>query len=136
MKKNKTMDEDIIMLKAQLSALRNYFTSLLPTIFQHDKEKDSKVWLSKFLLWKFERDNLASYEAEGSHKSPDQDKIGRRRFQLQVLMDVAYIQGGLEEYDIPRIVSSDAAAQAQRVFENSDESEEAMIPLIDDIYNS
>ncbi len=115
--------------------MRNYLTSLLPTIFQHDKEMDSKVWLAKYLLWKFERDNLAAYDSEGSHKSPDQDKIGRRRFQLQVLMDVAYTQGQLEGYDIPRIVGSDAADQAQRVFENSDGSEETMIPLIDALYD-
>jgi len=37
------MKEDFIILKAQFEAMRNYFTSLLPTIFQHDKEKDSKV---------------------------------------------------------------------------------------------
>lgn len=129
------MNEDFIILKAQFNAMRNYFTSLLPTIFQHDKEKDSKVWLAKYLLWKFERDNLAPYDSEGSHKSPDQDKIGRRRFQLQVLMDVAYIQGQLEGYGIPRIVGSDDAAQAQRALENSDGSEETMLPLIDDLYN-
>jgi len=125
------MKEDFIILKAQFEAMRNYFTSLLQTIFQHDKEMDSKVWLAKYLLWKFERDNLAPYDLTASHKSLDQDKIGRRRFQLQVLMDVAYIQGQLEGYDIPRKVSSDAAAQAQRVFANSDGSEEAMLPLID-----
>lgn len=129
------MNEDFIILKAQFHALRNYFTSLLPTIFQHDKEKDSKVWLAKYLLWKFERDNLAPYDLEGSHKSPDQGKIGRRRFQLQVLMDVAYIQGQLEGYGIPRLVGSYDAVQAQRVFENSDGSEETMLPLIDALYD-
>lgn len=129
------MKEDFIILKAQFEAMRNYFTSLLPTIFQHDKEKDSKVWLAKYLLWKFERDNLAPYDSEVSHKSLDQDKIGRRRFQLQVLMDVAYTQGQLEGYGIPRKVGSDAAAQAQRVFESSDGSEETMISLIDALYD-
>lgn len=129
------MKEDFIILKAQFEAMRNYFTSLLPTIFQHDKEKDSKVWLAKYLLWKFELENLAPYDSEDSHKSPAQDTIGRRRFQLQVLMDVAYTQGRLEGYDIPRKVSSDAAAQAQRVFESSDGSEETMIPLIDALYD-
>ena len=129
------MDNELIIIKAQFNALRNYFTSLLPTIFQNDREKDSKVWLAKYLLWKFELENLAQYDSEDSHKSPDQDKIGRRRFQLQVLMDVAYIQGRLEGYDIPRKVSSDAAAQAQRVFENSDGSEESMLPQIDALYD-
>lgn len=129
------MDNKLIIIKAQFNALRNYFTSLLPTIFQNDREKDSKVWLAKYLLWKFELESLAQYDSEDSHKSPDQDKIGRRRFQLQVLMDVAYTQGRLEGYDIPRKVSSDAAAQAQRVFENSDGSEESMLPQIDALYD-
>lgn len=115
--------------------MRNYFTSLLPTIFQHDQEKDSKVWLAKYLLWKAERELLAPYDLTASHKSLDQGKIGRRRFQLQVLMDVAYTQGQLEGYGIPRKVGSDAAAQAQQVFENSDGSEETMLPLIDALYD-
>lgn len=129
------MDNELIIIKAQFNALRNYFTSLLPTIFQHEKEKDSKVWLAKYLLWKFELENLAQYDSEDSHKSPDQDKIGRRRFQLQVLMDVAYIQGQLEGYGILRLVGSYDAAQAQRVFENSDGSEESMLPQIDALYD-
>ena len=129
------MKTDFIILKAQVEAMRNYFTSLLPTIFQHDEEKDSKVWLAKYLLWKAERELLAPYDLTASHKSLDRDNIGRRRFQLQVLMDVAYTQGQLEEYDIPRKVGSDAAAQAQQVFENSDGSEETMLPLIDALYD-
>lgn len=129
------MKTDFIILKAQVEAMRNYFTSLLPTIFQHDQEKDSKVWLAKYLLWNAERDILAPYDLAASHKSLDQGKIGRRRFQLQVLMDVAYTQGHLEGYDIPRKVGSDAAAQAQQVFENSDGSEETMLPLIDALYD-
>ena len=52
------MDNELIIIKAQFNALRNYFTSLLPTIFQNDREKDSKVWLAKYLLWKFELENL------------------------------------------------------------------------------
>lgn len=129
------MKEDFIILKAQFEAMRNYFTSVLPAIYQHDNEKDGKVWLAKYILWKFERENLSPYDSEAPHKSLDQDKIGRRRFQLQVLMDVAYIQGRLEEYDIPRRVSSYAAVQAQRVFESSDGSEETMLPLIDALYD-
>jgi len=129
------MKTDFIILKAQVEAMRNYFASLLPTIFQHDEEKDSKLWLAKYLLWKAERDILAPYDLAASHKSPDRDKIGHRRFQLQVLMDVAYIQGQLEGYGIPRIIGSVAAAQAQQVFENSDGSEETMLPLIDSLYD-
>ena len=92
------MDTEFIMLKAQVEAFRNYFTSLLPTIFQNDREKD---------------------------------RISRRRHQLQVLMDVAYIQGRLEEYGITRKVDSYAASQAEQVYAQSDHSEETMLPLID-----
>src|SRR5574343_998518 len=111
------MDTDRIMLKAQVEAFRNYFTSLLPTIFQNDKEKNSKVWLAKYCLWKFERDNLASFDFADTLQTPEKDRISRRRHQLQVLMDVAYIQGQLEEYGILRKVDSYAAAQAEQIYE-------------------
>ena len=74
------MKNDFIILKARLEATRNYFTSLLPTIFQHDEEKGSKVWLAKYLLWKAERDIPAPHDSTASHKSLDRGKIGRRRF--------------------------------------------------------
>lgn len=58
----------MILLKAQFQALRDYFTSLLPTIFEHDKEKDDKVWLAKYLLWKFERELLAPLRIKKSSR--------------------------------------------------------------------
>ena len=125
------MDTELIMLKAQVEAFRNYFTSLLPTIFQNDREKDSKVWLAKYLLWHFERQNLSPYDFADTLPTPEKDRISRRRHQLQVLMDVAYIQGRLEEYGILRKVDSYAASQAEQVYAQSDHSEETMLPLID-----
>jgi len=124
-------DIDQILLNAKVNAMRDYFISLLPVIFRGDKEKDSKVWLAKYTLWQFERESLAPYEITEKPSSPERERISRRRFELQVLMDVAYIQGQLEEYDILRKVDSYAAAQALQVFEKSDGSEESMIPLID-----
>ena len=124
----------MILLKAQFEAFRNYFTSLLPTIFEHDKEKDDKVWLAKYLLWEFERELLAPFDLEGKLSPLEREKICRRRFQLQVLMDVAYIQGKLEEYDIPRVIDSYAASQALEVFQQSEGYEELMLPLIDKLY--
>ena len=123
--------QDYIILNAKLGAFTTYFKSLLPIIFQNDPDTDGKVWLAKYLLWQSERELLAPYDSEASSGSPDSDTIGRRRFQLQVLMDVAYIQGRLEEYGIARIVDSYAAAHAQHVFHDSDGSEETMLPLID-----
>ncbi|TGX83008.1 hypothetical protein E5358_04940 [Palleniella muris] len=127
------MNTDTIILKAQFNALRNYFTSLLPAIFKNDPQTDSKVWLAKYLIWKFERDSLAPYDFSDTLPSPEKEKISHRRFQLQVLQDVAYIQGQLEEYGIPRMIDSYAAAQAQQVFLHSDGSEETMLPLIDNL---
>lgn len=125
-------DIDLILLNAKVDAMRTYFISLLPVIFRGDKEKDSKVWLAKYTLWQFERESLAPYDYTTQLGPHERERISRRRFQLQVLMDVAYIQGRLEEYDILRKVDSYAAAQALQVFEKSaDGSEESMIPLID-----
>lgn len=128
------MDLDMIFLKAQFEALRDGYTSLLSTVFEHDEECDSKVWGAKYHLWKFERDALSVFEKTDELLSHEKERISRRRFQLQVLMDVAYIRGGLEGYGIPRIIDSHAAAQALRVFEQSkDGSEERMLPLIDEL---
>lgn len=119
------------MLKAQNQALRTYFTSLLPVIFHGD---DQYVWLAKYLMWDFERQNLAPYDFSDKLDSLEKDKISHRRFQLQVLMDVAYIQGQLQEHGITRLVGSVAAGQAAQVFRLSDHSEETMLPLIDDLW--
>lgn len=125
------MDIDMIFLKAQFEALRDGYTSLLSTVFEHDEECDSKVWSAKYHLWKFERDALSAFEKTDGLSSHEKEQINHRRFQLQVLMDVAYIRGGLEGYGIPRIIDSYAAAQARQVFDQSDGSEETMLPLID-----
>lgn len=127
------MDIDMIFLKARFEALRDCFTGLLPGIFHGDKQE---VWRTKFNLWSFERELLAPFEFEDNIEPHVKEKIGRRRFQLQVLMDVAYIQGHLEECGKPRIIDSYAAALALQVFQQSgDGSEERMLPLIDKCYS-
>ncbi len=127
------MDAEYILLKAQFEALRNYFTSLLSTIFKDDENTTDKVWRAKYLLWSFERDNLYASCCNTQPSSPESEKINHRCFQLQVLMDVAYIQGQLEGYDLIRYISPDAYNLAQSVFLRSDGSEEKMLPLIDEI---
>ena len=87
------MDIEFEMLKAQHEALRNYFVSLLPYIYRtHPDEKrdGSKTWLAKYFLWRFERENLAPLDYTQSLSSLEKAPISHRRFQLQVLMDVAY----------------------------------------------
>lgn len=124
------MNTEMILLKAQVQAMRNYFTSLLPLIH---KGNESMVWLAKYLMWQFERDVLAPFSYTDNLESLEKEKIDRRRFQLQVLMDVAYIQGQLEEHGITRIISSDAADRALDIYNNSLGCEETMLPLIDKI---
>lgn len=133
------MNIEFEMLKAQHEALRNYFISLLPYIFRtHPDEKlgGSKTWLAKYFLWRFERENLAPLDYTQSLSSHEKAPIDHRRFQLQVLMDVAYIRGGLEGYDIVRKVSQDAQALADIVYSRSDGSEADMCRVINEIYNS
>lgn len=133
------MNIEFEMLKAQHEALRNYFISLLPYIFRtHPDEKlgGSKTWLAKYFLWRFERENLAPLDYTQSLSSHEKAPIDHRRFQLQVLMDVAYIRGGLEGYDIVRKVSQDARALADTVYSRSDGSEADMCRVIDEIFDS
>ena len=133
------MNIELELLKAQNDALRTYFLSLLPYIFRtHPQEKKdgSKTWLAKYLLWCFERENLSPLDYTQSLSSLEKDRISHRRFQLQVLMDVAYIRGGLEGCDISRRVSPDDLALADIVYSRSDGSEADMCRVIDEIYNS
>lgn len=125
------MNTDLIILKSQVQAMRNYFTSLLPVLLKGNK---SKVWLAKFLMWQFERELLAPFSYTDKLAPLEKEKIDRRRFQLQVLMDVAYIQGHLEEHDITWIISSDAAVRALDIYNSSQGCEETMLPLIDKFY--
>ena len=129
------MNIELEMLKAQHEALRTYFMSLLPTIFSQDEQQKldgSKTWLAKYFLWRFERENLSSLSSKISQSSPGLAKIEHRRFQLQVLMDVAYIQGELEGYDLIRKISRADAELANHVFSDSDGSEAGMIQLIEE----
>lgn len=128
------MNLEVILLKAQLEALRNYYVSSLVTLFSHDEKKNDKVWLAKFLLWRFERDNLSSLESLPTLASPEKEVINHRCFQLEVLMDVAYIQGDLEGYDVTRVIFPHHIVRANDVFEKSDGSEESMISIIDKLY--
>lgn len=124
------MDIELILLKAQCDAFRTYFISLLKHLMDNDPHK---TWLAKYLLWNFERGNLSALDCTLHPSSPDSDRISHRRFQLQVLMDVAYIQGHLEAFDIPRKISQDAADFAGIVYTRSDGSEELMCQIIDEL---
>lgn len=93
------------------------------------------AWLARYLLWRFERENLLSMSCKSQLRAPEKARIDRRCFQLQVLMDVAYIQGALEQQGEIRKISAVDAALANSVYNQSDGSEELMLPLIDDYYD-
>ena len=122
------MNIEFEMLKAQIDALRVSYLSLIESIHHGDA---GETWLSKYLLWGFERGNLCSSGYNTPESSPGKDMIDRRRFQLQVLMDVAYIRGGLEGYDIQRRISAPDRELAEAVYRGSDGSEEQMVRMID-----
>lgn len=126
------MNVELLLIKAQNEAFRTYFLSLLPVIMG-DKDR---VWLAKFLLWRFERENLAPFDYISKLPAPDQERIHHRRFQLQVLMDVAYIQGHLQDPDIIHAIARDARVLADTVYNRSDGSEADMCRVIDEIYKS
>lgn len=125
---------EIIMLKARLEALHSQFTSMLPVVYDHCEDAKDRTWLAKYCLYRNEREILDAYSCRRGISSLAKEKISHRRFQLQVLMDVAYIQGGLEGYDIFRVIQPDSYRIATSVYERSDGSEETMLPLIDEFY--
>lgn len=126
------MNIDYLMLKAQSDAVRTYFISLFKRIMDNDTDM---AWLARYLLWRFERENLLSMSCKSQLRAPEKARIDRRCFQLQVLMDVAYIQGALEQQGEIRKISAVDAALANSVYNQSDGSEELMLPLIDDYYD-
>lgn len=125
------MNTDLRLLKAQHEALRNFFLSMLSTVYQGDTDR---VWMAKFCIWRFERDNLAPYSSLCKPGAPGSERIDRRRFQLQVLMNVAYIQGRLEDRGVIWQISARDASISMDIYRKSDGSEETMLPLIDELY--
>lgn len=119
------MNADFLILKAQFNALRNHYMSHLG----NNPDKDI-VWRDKYLLWLFERELLSSCD-NTQLPSPESETLERRRFQLQALMDVAYLQGHLEQFGVARLIQPESREIADAVFRDSDGSEETMLPLID-----
>ncbi len=127
------MDKDFILLKAQNDALRHLFMSLFKTFFKNDTDR---IWLSKYSLWLFERNNLPTFTADFPEDA--RKAIDRRRFQLQTLLDIAWLEGGLEDFEIEswfRHISPDREQFAARVFEASGNAsdEESLVAAIDRI---
>lgn len=125
------MNIDLELVKAQVDALRIAYLGLLFSLYPNDPDRR---WLARYYFWQMERENLATLRGRVQNSSPETDKIDRRRFQLQVLMDVAYIQGGLEGFDILRRIDPDSFDLAMRIYSQTDGSEDQMVQKIEKIY--
>lgn len=123
------MNIEFEMLNAKVNAFRNLFLGMLSTLI---KDPD-RVWCNKFLLWNYERDLLAPFDFDDKLPSLEKEKVSHRRFQLQILMNVAYIQGKLELFDITYRIPPQDRELASKVFSRSDGSEEGMTRVIDEM---
>lgn len=130
------MDKDFVMLKAQFEALRTIFMTNITYTMATDsrgKTDPDKVWLYKFLLWKFERENLSPFSfsdySESSLDAHEIESVNERRFHLQILETIACIKGRLEGYkelEIPfHCLHSDNILFAQKVLRVSEGHSEA-----------
>ena len=125
---------DFLMLKAEVAALRNAFLGFVKAMsdsesdLESDSESDSEsyVWLNRFLLWKFERENLAECRTH-MRTSQSIEKISRRRHLLQILCDIAFLEGELEYCGEVRKLSELDREIAADVFLNSDGTEDSLI---------
>lgn len=92
---------DFILLKAQFDALRIWaITRNLDNISSQDR------WMSKYTLWRLERENLSSHKTTHTSSPETLDKIHQREYELQLLLDTAYYHGNLQEYEITRYIDN------------------------------
>ena len=128
------MTVESILLKAQNDALRSCFAALLDHVFGEDSPN---VWLAKYHMWDVERKSLPSLTDELPENIGT--PIARRRFQLQTLLDIAWLEGGLEEAEglvgSPRRVGAGQRKYAAQVIDvaQGDMSEWGLVDAIDRI---
>ncbi len=123
------MDEEFYIFKAQFDAMRTMFlANVIPNMAKGNggNPDTDRVWLYKFLLWEFERENLsdASWHcSETSHTTPETALIDERRFHLQTLATIACIKGRLEEFQgveiPPHCLFQDSVRFAKRVIQSA-----------------
>lgn len=102
-------DVDFLILKAQVDALRMW-----SMIRDAQDLCPQEVWKSRYILWRLERENLQEQET-ALPSSPDSSRVCQRIYQLQILLDVAYIRGDLQEYGLTRYIDAKALEIATRV---------------------
>lgn len=126
-------DSNYILLKAAVGANRQALALVFKAFSNGD---ENMAWFVNFALYGFEQNNLSRYAEEAQLDAQTADAINRRLFQLRVLMDVAYIRGNLQSRGNMREISPDARALADSVYTQSNGTEESMLTLIDEAYNS
>lgn len=100
---------DFLMFKAQVEALRTW------TIIKFAQDQNLQlIWKSKYHLWQLERENLQAQETTW-RASPGSSRVCQRIYELQILLDVAYIRGDLQEFGINRYIDTIISERAECV---------------------
>jgi len=129
----KIMTTNEMILQAQITSLRRVADVLLLHFWSDAENKTQLIWFSRYLNYKYERDILASSDFGLTDSGQQPELLARRRYHLQVLMDIAYLQGNLGELNIVRRVAPQDAALANKVFESYDGFDESLFRAIDEI---
>lgn len=111
----KIMTTNEMILQAQITSLRRVADVLLLHFWSDAENKTQLIWFSRYLNYKYERDILASSDFGLTDSGQQPELLARRRYHLQVLMDIAYLQGNLGELNIVRRVAPQDAALANKV---------------------
>lgn len=120
------MTTNEIILQAQITSLRRVADVLLLHFWSDAENKSQLIWFSRYLNYKYERDILASSDFGLTDSGQQPELLARRRYHLQVLMDIAYLQGNLGELNIVRRIAPQDAALANKVFESYDGFDESL----------
>lgn len=102
-------DVDFLLLKAQVDALRTW-----AVIRDAQGLSLQYIWKSRYLLWLQERENLQELETT-LPASLDSNRVYQRIYELQILLDVAYIRGDLQEFEIVRYIDAITLEKAKVV---------------------
>lgn len=127
------MTTNEIILKAQLASIRRTADVLLRSLWADVENKPQLLWYARYLNYKFERDSLSPCCFGLTEPVAQPELLEHRRYHLQVLMDVAYIQGSLGELGIVRRISPPAAALAEKVFRHYDGFDESLFQALEKI---
>lgn len=92
------MNTDLFLLQSRFEAFKEMFFGYMAS-----NEHSEVVWLNKYLFYKFERELLKAYLLR-TPDAPDYLQIDERCFELQNMMDEAYLKGNLEDSVGPRYI--------------------------------